>query len=371
MNADFCLSSYDYTLPDELVAQYPGAERGASRLYVLQRSRTGAQDDVISDFQRLADYLPGNCLLVFNNSRVVPARLFGERPGGGRFEFFLLTPVPLLEAQAPLTAGLRLAGARALLRPAGKLKPGVRYNLHDGLAFYISGKRDFGQAEVILEWRGSLLEHLEKYGRLPLPPYIKRDADLQDAERYQSVFNNPDKAGSVAAPTAGLHFTEQLRRSLLQAGHELAELTLFVGYGTFSPVRVQDIREHSMHPEYVELPEETAGSILKAKSEKRPVIAVGTTVTRALEGLAEHFSGSASSSRVLLKPWRGWLNCFIYPGRPIRVIDGLLTNFHLPESTLLMLVSTLCGRTRLLSAYERAIAARLRFFSYGDAMLII
>jgi S-adenosylmethionine:tRNA ribosyltransferase-isomerase len=371
LNADFCLSSYAYALPEELVAQYPSAERGDSRLYVLRRSSAGVQDDVIGDFQRLVDYLPGNSLLVFNNSRVVPARLFGERPGGGRFEFLLLTPVPLLEAEAACFAGRRLAAARALLRPAGKFKPGVRYQLQAGLAFYLSGKGGFGQAEVILEWRGSLREYLEKHGLLPLPPYIRREAGRLDAERYQSVFNNPDKAGSVAAPTAGLHFTERLRRDLLQAGHELAELTLFVGYGTFSPVRVQDIREHSMHPEYVELPEETAKSILRAKREKRPVIAVGTTVTRTLEGLAEMFSGGDNAARVLLKPWRGWLDCFIYPGKPLRVIDGLLTNFHLPESTLLMLVSSLCGRERLLSAYARAIAERLRFFSYGDAMLIL
>jgi S-adenosylmethionine:tRNA ribosyltransferase-isomerase len=373
LKEDFLLSSYAYLLPEELIAQYPSAERGRSGLYVLTRAVPDARNDVISVFDRLMDYLPDKCLLVANNSRVVPARLFGRGSTGGRFEFLLLTPASLLEAGASaLASGRRTALAKALLRPAKKFKPGVRYELEGGLAFHISTKGEFGLVEARLEWQGNLLEHLERFGRLPLPPYIKRTPAPQDLLRYQSVFNTPGKAGSVAAPTAGLHFTEPMRRRLLEAGHAIAELTLFVGYGTFSPVRVADIREHVMHPEYVELPEQTVQCILQAKKEKRPVIAIGTTTTRVLEGLAEKFSAPENIAEPrLLKPWSGWLNCFIYPGKPLRVIDGLLTNFHVPESTLLMLVSAFCGRKRLLDAYARAVESRMRFFSYGDAMLIL
>ncbi|MDR1243349.1 MAG: tRNA preQ1(34) S-adenosylmethionine ribosyltransferase-isomerase QueA [Deltaproteobacteria bacterium] len=373
LTEDFLLSSYAYTLPEALIAQYPSSVRGASGLYVLRRACPDARGDVISNFDHLMDYLPDKCLLVANNSRVVPARLFGRGSSGGRFEFLLLTPASLLEAGASgLTSGRRTAMAQGLLRPAKKFKPGVRYELDGGGAFYISAKGEFGLVEAKLEWPGRLLEYLEQYGRLPLPPYIKRAPVPQDLLRYQSVFNSPGKAGSVAAPTAGLHFTEQMRGRLSEAGHTLAELTLFVGYGTFSPVRVTDIREHVMHPEYVELPGQTVQCILQAKKEKRPVIAIGTTTTRVLEGLAEKFSEQVNGAEApLLKPWSGWLNCFIYPGKPLRVIDGLLTNFHLPESTLLMLVSTLCGRKRLLDAYALAVEKRMRFFSYGDAMLVL
>jgi S-adenosylmethionine:tRNA ribosyltransferase-isomerase len=370
---DFLLSSYAYALPEQLIAQYPSEQRGASRLYVLKRACTDSQGDEITEFQCLLDYLPRNSLLIANNSRVISARLPGVRPEGGKFEFLLLTPPPLLEATASyLSDNWRSATATSLLRPAKKFSVGVRYQLAEGLAFTISAKTSFGKTEVILEWQGSLLYKIDNLGQLPLPPYIKRKPDKQDLERYQTIFNNSAKAGSVAAPTAGLHFTEQIREKLTKAGHEFAELTLYVGYGTFSPVRAMDIRDHVMHPEYVELSEQTVNSIRKAKREKRPVIAIGTTTTRVLEGMADKCADeSINADAPYLKPYNGWLNCFIYPGKPIRVIDGLLTNFHLPASTLLMLVSTFCGRSRMLSAYERAIEARMRFFSYGDAMLIL
>jgi S-adenosylmethionine:tRNA ribosyltransferase-isomerase len=370
---DFLLSSYAYSLPEQLIAQYPSENRGASRLYVLNRAGTDSKGDEITDFNCLLDYLPRNSLLIANNSRVISARLPGVRPEGGKFEFLLLTPPPLLETTAfYLADNWRSAPATSLLRPAKKFTVGRRYQLAEGLAFTILAKSSFGKTEVILEWQGSLLEKIDNLGQLPLPPYIKRKPDQQDLERYQTIFSNSAKAGSVAAPTAGLHFTEQLREKLTEAGHEFAELTLYVGYGTFSPVRTMDIRDHIMHSEYVELSEQTINSIHEAKREKRPVIAIGTTTTRVLEGVADKFANEDINAAAQdLKPFTGWLNCFIYPGKPIRVIDGLLTNFHLPESTLLMLVSTFCGRSRMLSAYKRAIEARMRFFSYGDAMLIL
>ncbi|MDL2313426.1 S-adenosylmethionine:tRNA ribosyltransferase-isomerase, partial [Desulfovibrio sp. OttesenSCG-928-C14] len=250
-----------------------------------------------------------------------------------------------------------------------KMRPGLYYPLGDGLGFTVESLEEFGQCRVSLFWQGDLGQKFWERGSLPLPPYIKRpdrSASPQDAERYQTVYADAAQAGSVAAPTAGLHFTPQLRQALLDHGHDWADISLFVGYGTFSPVRVRDIRQHAMHPEYVEVSQSSVEKILQAKARGRPVIAVGTTSTRTLEGLAEMLQDQGK----LLAPYRGWLNCFIYPGRPIRVIDGLLTNFHLPESTLLMLVSALTGRKRLLAAYERAVQSGLRFFSYGDAMLI-
>ena len=199
-------------------------------------------------------------------------------------------------------------------------------------------------------------------GHIPLPPYIKRSDAEEDFSRYQTIYAREEKTGSVAAPTAGLHFTDELRETLRRRGFQWAEVTLYVGYGTFSPVRCEDIRNHQMHREYVELPEETADAIAEAKARHRPVIAVGTTSVRTLEGVAQ-VCGRA-------KPFAGWTDIFLYPGRPFRVVDGIITNFHLPESSLLMLVSAFAGRKRILEAYQEAVKEGYRFFSYGDAMLI-
>lgn len=379
-NPDWRLSSYFYELPENLIARYPSPRRGDSRLYVLRRSRPETEDE-LSSFSRLPELLPPRSLLVANNARVAPARLQGRREGGGLWEFLLLTPPPLLEQSAagPDTDGWREARVEGLLRPARKIRLGRPYILGEGLAVTLLERPEGCPAKALLAWRGSLAELLERCGRLPLPPYIRRGAgpeSQEDRERYQTVYAAAEKAGALAAPTAGLHFTPALRRALLEAGHEWAELTLFVGYGTFSPVRATDIRRHVMHPEYAALPAESVGRILRAKAEGRPVLAVGTTSARALEAAAETQTGDAA----LPASWEGWLNTFIYPGRPehplrpgpaFRVLDGLITNFHLPESSLLMLVSALSGRERLLRAYARAVAASFRFFSYGDAMLIL
>lgn len=444
---DFQLSSYDFELPEELIAQVPCVERGADRLYVLNRqggaSVSGGGQDELAAFSDLPALLPPNSLLVANNSKVARARILGQRPSGGVLEVMLLSPPPLLEATAVKNGKEYCAIAQALLRPAKKIKVNQRYDLALGLAVRILEKQDFGQAKVELIWSaegspksplaqgstgctarhsltrnshpegsansatGTLSRLIAETGRLPLPPYIKREPSAEDAERYQTIYADDSKAGSLAAPTAGLHFTPEIKKSLEAAGHEWAELTLFVGYGTFSPVRVLDIRDHEMHPEYVDLPAATVRQILAAKAEGRPVFAVGTTSARVLEGVAAELaeqneqtdslsikentvgtpgfishsgagkaasgllnSGLLSFAPALLAPKEGWLNCFIHPGKPIRVIDGLITNFHLPESSLLMLVSALTGRERLLESYQRAVAERLRFFSYGDAMLI-
>jgi len=386
-DADFLLSSYAFTLPEDRIAQYPAGERDASRLMVLERE-TGRI--CLAGFSDILRFLPEKCLLVANNSRVIPARMWGQRPGGGRVEILLLTPPPLLEAlpdHGGPPGGMRgdcfVAEAEALLRPAKKIRPGDRVSISSGLDMELVEQGDFGRCRVLLHWQGDLQELLRRHGAMPLPPYIHRlkpqggvcpdevegDSAL-DRERYQTTYARQDKAGSVAAPTAGLHFTPELRAALLASGREWVEATLYVGYGTFSPVRCRDIREHAMHAEYVELPAATAEAVNRARREGRQVIAVGTTSVRTLEGVFAAQRGQGGNDDALAAH-AGWINIFLYPGRPFHVTDGLITNFHLPESSLLMLVSALAGRERILAAYARALAEGFRFFSYGDAMLIV
>ena len=361
--SDFQLSSYDYELPEERIAQYPPEKRGASRLMVLDRA---SGKNIHSTFSHLGDFLPDGALLVANNSCVVPARLFGHRPTGGKAELLLLTPPPLLRACAVSDDdGWSRAQAEVLLRPSRSIRVGDRLVFGDCIAAEVLKKKEFGQHDVMLFWRGDLVECMNRIGRLPLPPYIKREQSSEDLSRYQTIYADRDKSGSVAAPTAGLHFTDELRQELRNRGIGWAEVTLHVGYGTFSPVREEDIREHPMHSEYVEISPETAGVIREAKAEGRPVIAVGTTSCRTLEGCAAQNGGVIPEGG-----WHGWTNIFIYPGFRFQVVDHLITNFHLPQSSLIMLVAALCGRERILSAYAEAVREKYRFFSYGDAMFV-
>lgn len=376
---DFSLTSYAFELPEDRIAQHPAAERSASRLLVLDRAGSGMEHARFSDIGR---YLPERCLLVANNSRVIPARVFGQRSGSGRMEMLLLTPLPLLTVTEKAPAGgpeQRFAEAEALLRPAKKARMGDKIRFADDFSLEVLEKGAFGRCRVRLAWRGDLLAVFSRLGQLPLPPYIKRPARDEggddpatarnDLERYQTTYARGDKSGSVAAPTAGLHFTDALRHGLGLLGHEWAEVTLYVGYGTFSPVRCEDIREHAMHAEYVEVPQETTDAVNRARREGRPVIAVGTTSARTLEGA---FAATArKTGDAPLAPFSGWTDIFMYPGKRFNVIDGLVTNFHLPESSLLMLVSALAGRERIMAAYTEALGRGYRFFSYGDAMLIV
>lgn len=358
---DYLLKSYDFDLPEEQIAQYPPATRGGSRLLVLPRTNSGGQGLEHHAFADLPDLLPEGALLVANNSRVLQARLLGKRESGGKVEFLLLTPLPLLLQTAQSTGGQKYAEADGLLRCGGRLRDGECIDFGT-IRVILLEAGPFGQRRVRLEWEGDLAAAFAATGHLPLPPYIKRPDTAADAGRYQTVYAREDKNGSVAAPTAGLHFTPEIRQRLNARGFEWAEVTLYVGYGTFSPVRCADIREHHMHREYIEVNEATARAVAKARAEKRPVVAVGTTSARTLEGVAEQCG--------TVQPFAGWTDIFLYPGRPIRVIDGLLTNFHLPASSLLMLVAAFVGRKRILSAYAEAVARGYRFFSYGDAMLI-
>ena len=355
---DFLLSSYRYELPPERIAQHPPAQRGASRLLVLDK---GSGQLRHSDFARLPDHLPPRALLVLNASRVVAARLSGVRANGGKVECVLLTPLPLAPENPQETENdQHQAEIPCLLRSSKKIRQGETLAF-GALKLTVLEHGPYGQARALLAWQGSLSRHLAREGHIPLPPYIRRQASPEDAERYQTVYAREE--GSVAAPTAGLHFTHELLRELLARHFELAEIHLHVGYGTFSPVRCEDIRQHPMHREHCVISPESAEAIRRAQAEGRPVIAVGTTSARALEGCAAACGA--------ITPFQGWTDIFLYPGFTFRVLDGMITNFHTPESSLLMLVAAFAGRGRILDAYAEAIRQEYRFFSYGDAMLII
>jgi len=355
---DLLLSSYRFDLPEDHIAQCPAQKRDASRLMVMDRN-TGTITNAM--FADLATLLPPS-LIVVNNSRVVPARIMGKRASGGRVEFLLTTPLPHIEPE-DLGGGKKEAVVSCLLKSSKKVREGETVALGQGLTATILERGEYGQCLAKLTWDGCLPDRLLSEGVMPLPPYIKRPQSAEDAERYQTVYSQPEKAGSIAAPTAGLHFTPEMKQRLLDAGFLWAEVTLYVGYGTFSPVRCDDIRDHKMHREYCEISEEAAAMVAEARRRGLPVTAVGTTAARTLEGVA------AACGDVV--PFHGGTDIFLYPGKEIHVVDHLLTNFHLPESTLLMLIAAFAGRKTVLDAYAKAIEDDYRFFSYGDAMLIV
>ena len=371
---EFSLSSYVYELPTERIAHRPCAERSASRLLVLDRNPEGEGDAQAED-RRFADLpeilsrrFPRGGLLVANNSRVFPARIFGRRKSGGRVELLLLTPLPLLEVREGEGGQdgqnrWQSAEAEGLVRTAKRMKQGEAAEFDAPLRVVLLERGDYGRCRLRLEWQGELAEILEDIGHMPLPPYLEREDDQADRERYQTTYAAAHKAGSVAAPTAGLHFTPQVRAELAAKGFGWAEVTLYVGYGTFSPVRETDIRAHEMHAEHVEVPEQTARAIREAKASGLPVICVGTTSARSLEGMHKAL-GTVSA-------FAGDTRIYITPGYKFQVVDALLTNFHLPESSLLIMVSALAGREKIMAAYAVALDLEYRFFSYGDAMLIV
>lgn len=337
-------SDFDYDLPQELIAQTPLERRDASRLMVLHR-----KGNVIEDrhFYDIASYLqPGDCL-VMNDSRVLPARLLGKRlPSGGVAEILLLTD--------------RGNGVwECLVKPGRKLHTGAEVSFGDGLlTATIIEETENGGRLVQFHYDGIFLELLERLGKMPLPPYIKEE--LEDGERYQTVYSK--NIGSAAAPTAGLHFTKELLSEIERKGVRLAFVTLHVGLGTFRPVKTEEITDHHMHAEFCMISEETAGILNDVRSKGGRIICVGTTSCRTLESLAEEDGSFCEKS--------AWTDIFIYPGYRFKAMDALITNFHLPESTLIMLVSAFAGREFVLRAYEEAVKKQYRFFSFGDAMLI-
>lgn len=336
-------SDFSYDLPPELIAQTPLEKRDSSRLMTLNKE-TGEIEH--HHFYELVDYLrPGDCL-VMNNSRVLPARLIGRRETGGACEVLLL-----------IDRGNKTW--ECLVRPGKKLRPGAKVIFGDGkLTAEVTEVLEDGNRLVRFDYEGIFLEILEELGKMPLPPYIKEE--LQNQERYQTVYSKV--SGSAAAPTAGLHFTPELLKQIEEKGVKLAYVTLHVGLGTFRPVKVDDVETHDMHSEYCVIPPETARVINETKRNGGRVICVGTTSCRTIESWANE-DGTVRADG-------GWTKIFIYPGYRFKVLDALVTNFHLPESTLIMLVSALAGKENVLHAYEEAVRERYRFFSFGDAMFI-
>lgn len=371
MNPDFDLVSYQYELPPRQIAQLPAEKREKSRLLVLD-CRTDRIEDM--KFTDILDFFNPGDLLVVNDTRVFPARLEGRKDTGGKTELFLLEYPDFKTAEAleectgrAPTRRIEAVTVTGLLKSSKKAKRGSRLFFSDNLEgevlqYLIDGKV---QVRLCFNVSSGLLpeEILQSGGRIPLPPYIHRDAGdrPEDRERYQTLFAR--KHGAVAAPTAGLHFSESLLRKLGEKHIQIAPITLHVGYGTFAPVRVTDIRDHKIHAEYVEIPEETAALVNQTRKAGKRVWTVGTTTARTLEFAA------AESGQVEAK--QGWCGLYIYPGYRFRAVDGLITNFHLPGSSLLFLVAALAGRSRILHAYDTAIRLGYRFYSYGDAMLII
>lgn len=338
------LEEFDYNLPEELIAQVPIAKRDESRLMVLHRESKKVEHKTFKD---IIDYLrPGDCL-VRNNTKVIPARLYGKKETGANVEFVLLNQI-----EGDIW--------ESIVRPGNKLKPGTKVEFGDGLLkATILDIMDGGTRKVEFEYEGIFNEILDKIGLMPLPPYIHES--LKEKDRYQTVYAKYD--GSAAAPTAGLHFTPELLKKIEEKGVKIANVTLHVGIGTFRPVKEENIEEHKMHTEHFYIKQEDVEKINETKKAGGRVIAVGTTSCRVLETIASEETG-------LVNATEGDTGIYIYPGYKFKCIDGLITNFHLPKSTLLMLVSALAGREFVLDAYNEAVKEKYRFFSFGDAMLI-
>ncbi len=338
------VSDFYYDLPEELIAQTPIEKRDESRLMVLNRAGQTIEHKTFKD---IIEYLePGDCL-VRNNTKVIPARLYGKKATGAKIEFLLLN---------------RIEGDiwECIVRPGHKLKPGTEVEFGDGiLKAKVLDVMEGGTRKVEFKYEGIFNEILDKIGLMPLPPYIHES--LKDNDRYQTVYAKYE--GSAAAPTAGLHFTPELFEKIKAKGIDVANVTLHVGIGTFRPVKVENVEEHHMHSEHFYIKQEDVDKINKAKKNGKRVIAVGTTSCRVLETIADENG--------MVKATEGDTQIFIYPGYKYKCLDGLVTNFHLPESTLIMLVSALAGRDYIMKAYNEAVKERYRFFSFGDAMLIL
>ncbi len=339
------INQYDFELPEELIAQVPLLDRSSSRLMVLNRQEKEISHRRFNEIQGFLN--PGDCL-VLNDTKVLPARLYGAKQDtGGKVEVLLLHQ----EADDVW---------EVLVKPAKKIKVGTRIEFGGGkLIAECTEIQEHGGRKVQFYYDGIFLEVLESLGEMPLPPYIKEQ--LSDRERYQTVYAKEE--GSAAAPTAGLHFTRELLEEIEASGVEIAYLTLHVGLGTFRPVSVDKIEEHDMHAEFYRVSQETAAQLNRVKANGGRIISIGTTSTRTLETLMRDYGEFTEAS--------GWTDIFIYPPQQLKAIDGLITNFHLPKSTLIMLVSAFAGRDFILEAYHKAVEERYRFFSFGDAMLIL
>ena len=337
-------SSYQYNLPQELIAQYPKEKRSTSRLLYLNKITGKISHHKFTDIYEL---LKSSDVLVLNRTKVIPARLLGKKSTGAKVEIFLLTQKNEKTWEC-------------LVKPGRRLKTGTEVKFSNEFKGKIIDRTEDGERLVEFKWEGDFWEILDKTGKTPLPPYIKRESIEKDKKTYQTVYAR--ERGSVAAPTAGLHFTRELLNKLKQKGIEILEVLLHVGLGTFQMVKTENIDEHKMHSEFCSITEETAKRINKARSEGRRIVTVGTTSTRTLESFVK---------KGILISGAHWTDIFIYPGKKLQITDGLITNFHLPESTLLMLVSAFAGYENIMKAYQVAVNEKYRFYSYGDAMLIL
>ena len=343
---EFQLDFYDYELPEELIAYWPSKKRSESKLLVINRQNQSLTFH--EKFSEIKQYFKKGDLLILNNTKVFPARLKGHKPTGGEVELLLFKKPSGLKFQT-----------FALIK-GKRIKKGTEILIGEEIKIKVLEKLEGGRFFIELESQGKPLETLiYQYGRAPLPPYIKREPEVIDLERYQTVFAK--KEGAIAAPTAGFHFDKELLQILEQKGVIIRYITLHVGYGTFAPIKVKDIRKHQIEPEYIEVEEETTEDIKKALREHRRVIAVGTTVVRTLEFIAQKG----------LIPYKGLCDLYIYPGFKFQVISAMITNFHLPKSSLLLLVCAFAGKELIFKAYKEAIKKRYRFYSYGDATFII
>ncbi len=336
-------SDYYYDLPEELIAQTPAQPRDSSRLLVYDRATGETQDRIFRD---VTQFLRAGDVLVVNNTKVLPARMFAYTENGGKVEVLLLRRLDIDRWEV-------------LVKPGKKARPGADLVVSEELSLTVEDRTPTGERIVKFRFDGVFEDILSRVGTMPLPPYIHEK--LKDQSRYQTVYCKTD--GSAAAPTAGLHFTEELMRKIREMGVEIAEVLLHVGLGTFRPVKEEDLTHHVMHSEYYKVDERAAQIVNAAKREGRRVIAVGTTSVRTLETVADE--------KGMLRPCSGDTSIFIYPPYKFKCVDALITNFHLPESTLIMLVSALMGREQCLSVYRQAVEKKYRFFSFGDAMLIL
>ncbi|MDP8052534.1 tRNA preQ1(34) S-adenosylmethionine ribosyltransferase-isomerase QueA [Pasteurella atlantica] len=348
------LSDFHFDLPNELIARYPTKQRTASRLLYVN-GKTGQCSD--QQFINILDHIDEGDLLIFNNTRVIPARLYGKKLSGGKLEVLVERVLDEHRCLAHIRCSKSPKEGSTIILGEDKLGEGNGFN-----ATMVA--RHNTLFELRFEEEQPLFELLDRAGHMPLPPYIDRPDEETDQERYQTVYSK--ELGAVAAPTAGLHFDDELLTKLTQKGVQTAFVTLHVGAGTFQPVRVENIEDHKMHAEYAEVSQEVVDKILTTKANGKRVIAVGTTSVRSIESAAQH----AEKSNQLIEPFFSDTSIFIYPGKTFRVIDALLTNFHLPESTLIMLVSAFAGYSNCMKAYQHAVVKQYRFFSYGDAMFI-
>ena len=355
-----CLSDYTYEMDESKIAKYPKEKRAESKLLILNKETGQINIDI---FNNIIRYLPEKTMLVANNSYVIPARLIGKKKTGGKVEFLPLTPLPIINKNMISENGHNTANINGLVKSSKPVKIGEEFEISSEMIVKVLERFEYGKCNVLIKWKGDLEDIIDDNGKVPLPPYIKRESEKEDFNRYQTIYSNRNKKGSIAAPTAGLHMTQNLKKEILSNGHLWEEITLHVGYGTFSPIRTENLNEHKMHEEYVSITDKTANNINTAIKNGYTILGLGTTSVRALESVASKLGK--------IQQFEGLVDLFIKPGYDFKIVENMITNFHLSGSSLLVMVSTFAGRKHIRDSYKTALDNDFRFFSYGDAMLIV